>query len=153
MKLYLMRHGEACDPKQDPQRGLTENGKTNIQKLAKHLLAENISFQQVIHSPKKRARQTAEIMQQVLSPAAEMTEVEYIQPNDDPQQLANDIYGWDRDTLVVSHLPYVPNLLTLLTGKDAYLTPITFETGTIICLESDEHSDWNITWHSAPSEI
>lgn len=31
MKLYLMRHGEALSPQQDPERGLTDNGKLKNQ--------------------------------------------------------------------------------------------------------------------------
>lgn len=154
MKLYLMRHGEACNPEQDPERGLTSKGKQDIQKVASSLKDNHVSFHKVLHSPKKRARETAEIMMQTLAPSASISVFENIQPNDDPQFLENEIYSWDDDTLITSHLPYVPNLITALTTRDAYLTPITFETGTLVCLEKDEASaGWHLAWHTAPSEI
>ena len=156
MKLYLMRHGEALSPQIDPERGLSDNGKLNIQMVATHLQNLGVSFNQVFHSKKKRARETAEIMARTLSPHVKLKTHDYIKPEDDPNLILKEINSWNEDTLIASHLPFVPSLMTLLTGKDAYLTAITFETGTLICLEKNTSTSgisWNISWATAPSEI
>ena len=148
-----MRHGEALSPQRDPERGLSENGKAKIKMVAAHLLNKKISFQQVLHSKKKRARETAEIMAQTLSPTVTPVEHSHITPNDDPALIISEINDWDNDTLITSHLPFVPNLITALTGQDAYLSAITFETGTIICLERMGNANWAIQWSTSPSEL
>jgi len=152
MKLYLMRHGEALSPQIDPERGLTDDGKLKVQLIAAHLKNLDVSFNNVFHSKKKRARETAEIMMNTLSPNAKLSLHQHISPEDDPSFIFSEIMAWDEDTLITSHLPFVPNLITLLTGKDAYLTKITFETSTVVCLEKNQDA-WNITWSIAPSEI
>lgn len=152
MKLYLMRHGEALSPQIDPERGLTDNGKIKVQLIATHLKNLDISFQHVFYSKKKRARETAEIMMNTLALKAKMSLHQHIAPEDDPSFIFSEIVMWDEDTLITSHLPFVPNLITLLTEKDAYLTKITFETATVVCLEKTQNT-WSIIWSTAPSEI
>ena len=153
MKLYLMRHGEALSPQKDPERGLTDNGKEKIELVAACLLNQEVSFGQVIHSKKKRARETAEIMTRIISAEVTPSEHSHIAPNDDPSLIISEINDWNRDTLIASHLPFVPNLMTALTGQDAYLSAITFETGTIVCLERNDQAAWVFRWATAPSEL
>lgn len=153
MKLYLMRHGEALSSNKDPQRGLTDNGKLKIEQLAKHLQQEKLTYSHAYHSDRKRAQQTAEIMTQVISPDIKPTLLENITPNDDPALLITKINDWNKDTLVTSHLPFVPDLITLLTQQDVYTSGINFETGTVVCLEKDNDSGWNIKWSSSPSQL
>lgn len=153
MKLYLMRHGEALSPQVDPERGLTENGKQKVTDVANYLKQKMLNFKHIIHSKKKRARETAHIMADVISPEITPKLHGYIAPEDDPNIIIAEINIWHEDTLIASHLPFVPNLLTELTGQDAYLTDITFETGTVICLEKDENDKWNISWSTCPSDV
>jgi phosphohistidine phosphatase len=153
MKLYLMRHGEALSPDKDPERGLTDSGKLNVEKIARQLSTNGVSFSQVFHSPKKRARETAEIMTSIISPSITLAVHKHIAANDDPQLLIPEINDWDEDTLITSHLPFVPNLMTALTGQDAFLSNISFETGTVVCLERNEHAAWVFNWATAPSSL
>ncbi|MCW8901478.1 MAG: phosphohistidine phosphatase SixA [Gammaproteobacteria bacterium] len=153
MKLYLMRHGEALSPEKDPERGLTDNGKSKIKQVATHLQKAGVSFTRVIHSPKKRARETAEIMTAIISANVIPVEHNHIAPNDDPRLIIAEINDWDEDTLIASHLPFVPNLMTLLTGQDTYLSAISFETGTVVCLERNDKNSWDVKWSTSPGEI
>lgn len=153
MKLYLMRHGEALSSEADPERGLSDNGKDKIEALAKHLHQQNLTFQCIYHSMKKRAIQTAEIMAGILSPAVTLQLMQDITPTDDPGLIVSEINSWDKDTLMTSHLPFLPNLVTLLTGQDVFLSAISFEAGTVICLEKGNNGTWGIKWSTAPSEI
>jgi len=153
MKLYLMRHGEALSSNKDPQRGLTDDGKLKIEQLAKHLQQQKLTYSHAYHSDRKRAQQTAEIMTQIISPDIKPAFLENITPNDDPGLLITEINGWNEDTLVTSHLPFVPDLITLLTKQDVYTSGINFETGTVVCLEKNDNSSWNIKWASSPSQL
>ena len=153
MKLYLMRHGEALSPQKDPERGLSDKGKLNVELVAKHLHKKGVSFSQIFHSKKKRARETAEIMSAIIAPHIQLTLHDKITPNDDPHNIFPEINLWEEDTLIASHLPFVPDLMTLLTEKDAYMTAITFETATVICLEKENSYKWKLLWSTAPSEI
>ncbi len=153
MKLYLMRHGEALSPNKDPERGLTDKAKFSIKKLAQQLHNNGVTFNQVFHSSKKRAFETAEIMSQIISPGIKPVLHKYITPNDDPNVISNEISRWNEDTLITSHLPFVPNLMSLLTGEDAFLSAISFETGTVVCLEKDDNANWRLNWTTSPSEI
>lgn len=153
MKLYLMRHGEALSSEKDPQRGLTDSGKLKIEQLAEHLQQQRLIFKHVYYSEKKRAQQTAEIMTRIISPDIKPALHQNITPNDDPDLIQAEINGWNEDTLITSHLPFVPNLITLLTGKDAHLSTINFVTGTIVCLEKNNNSNWNIKWATSPAEV
>lgn len=153
MKLYLMRHGEALSKKIDPECGLSETGQLQIEKVATHLVNKNCSFKRILHSNKKRAKQTAEIMARIISPEVKLTLNEKITPNDEPHHIISEINGWNEDTLITSHLPFVPNLISLLTQQDVYLTSISFETATVVCLERKNDLNWAISWSTTPSEI
>jgi len=153
MKLYLMRHGEALSSDKDPQRGLTDSGKLEIEQLAKHLQQQKLTYRHAYHSDRKRAQQTAEIMTQIISPDIKPALLENITPNDDPGLLITKINAWNDDTLITSHLPFVPDLITLLTRQDVYTIDISFETGTIVCLEKNNNSIWDIKWAISPSQL
>lgn len=146
MKLYLMRHGQAASPQVDPQQGLSEEGRAGIAQLAERLAGQGIRFSQVFHSDKARARQTAEIMTSVLSPNVVPQMRSGLKPNDDPRDLLVDIESWNKDTLIASHLPFVPGLLAELTGQAQGMG---FVPGTVICLTKDNDS-WQIEWIETP---
>ncbi|MFK5915106.1 MAG: phosphohistidine phosphatase SixA [Woeseiaceae bacterium] len=152
MKIYLMRHGEALSPQIDPERGLSDNGKKAVKRVAQHLQSSSLNIKHIFHSKKKRARETAEIMSHVLAPTITPRLQNGIAPDDDPQELISEISSWTENSLVASHLPFVPNLITQLTGQDAYCSAITFETGTLVCLEKSD-SSWSVAWSTCPSEI
>jgi phosphohistidine phosphatase len=68
MELYIIRHGIAADPQDfetDEARPLTKEGERKTQKIAKRLAKFGLSFDIIFTSPLVRARQTAEILQDV----------------------------------------------------------------------------------------
>ncbi len=147
MNLYLMRHGQAASPQVDPRKGLTVNGRQAVERLAQQLAKQGIYFSQVFHSERDRARQTAEIMARVISPAVIPQQRTDLKPDDDPHLLLADIESWQEDTLVASHLPFVPSLLALL-NRDSQI--IAFEPATVVCLSKADDSSWNVEWFAAP---
>ncbi len=153
MKLYLMRHGEALSSQQDPERGLSEAGKEKIALLAQYLVKENIHFQHIFHSGKKRTRETAEIVAAATSPDIVPQKIDDITPNSDPVMVIDEIESWDEDTLLISHLPFIPNLVNMLTSQNILTSSISFEPGAIIALERNPAGIWKITWSTSPSEL
>jgi phosphohistidine phosphatase len=146
MKLYLMRHGQAASIEADPQQGLSNEGKAGIEQLAHRLSRQGVTFKQVFHSEKARAQQTAEIMTNILSPDVAPTSRTNLKPNDDPEKLLPDIDTWQEDTLIASHLPFIPHLLMLLTNDNQASS---FTPGTIACLTKNG-SKWQLEWISRP---
>ena len=146
MKLYLMRHGQAASSQVDPEQGLTAEGRTEIEQLAARLATQGIHPARIFHSEKTRAQQTAHIMANTLAPPLNPKMKKGLKPNDDPAALLDEIESWDTDTLVVSHLPFVPGLLSLLTGQEYGMG---YAPGTIFCL-SKVNGVWQIEWVESP---
>jgi len=143
MKLYIMRHGEAAASGRDLEPTLTNAGRQAIEQLAARLGRQGLHVNQVLHSEKARARQTAEIMAQHLAPSCLLQIHPQIKPNDDPHSVLGDIAGWQDDTLLVSHLPFIPDLIALLTGKQQSAQTLGYVPGTVVCLRQDG-DDWVI---------
>jgi phosphohistidine phosphatase len=146
MKLYLMRHGKAAAVQEDPEEGLTEQGRQEIEQLAKRLADQGVTFDRVLHSEKTRAKQTAHIMAERLAPAVTPQMKTGLKPNDDPRELIPELETWQQDTLVTSHLPFVPMLLTRLTGENHGMNIVP---GSVFCLDNT-HGDWRVEWVMSP---
>lgn len=149
MKLYIMRHGEAAQTSHSSEQLLTRNGHAGIENLAERLKNKNCHLAQVFHSGKARAQQTAEIVCNALCPDATPRTLDNIKPGDDPAAILPIINGWNEDSLITSHLPFIPNLITLLTATNAHLNSINYEPGTFICLEKNNNV-WEIKWVDVP---
>jgi len=149
MKLYLMRHGQAASPEVDPQQGLSEVGRQGIEQLAQRLASQGIQFSQVYHSEKARARQTAEIMAAALAPAVTPQQRRGLKPNDDPAEFIPELECLQEDTLIASHLPFVPSLLARLTDSFDREQGMGFVPGTIVCLARQEPG-WQLEWVESP---
>ncbi len=147
MNLYLMRHGQAASPEVDPQKGLTADGRLAVEALAQQLVKRGVHFSQVFHSERARAQQTAEIMAQVISPAVVPQQRTDLKPNDDPHLLLAEIDIWQEDTLIASHLPFIPSLLALLSRDQQKMA---FEPATVVCLSKADDMNWKIEWFAAP---
>lgn len=145
MRLYLMRHGQAEDPSIDPEQGLTEEGKNMIKQIAQNLKQKSVHPGYVYHSTKKRARQTASIVAENISTSASPQTMDNLNPGDNPENLVGIINQWTDDTLIVSHLPFIPSLLDLLTGTRH---SVRFEPGTVVCL-CKSGSRWQLEWHTS----
>ena len=141
-----MRHGQADSPQVDPQQGLSDEGRVGIEQLAQRLAGQGVQFGQVFHSEKARARQTAEIMAAILAHKVTPQMRSGLKPNDDPHLLLPEIERWQQDTLITSHLPFVPTLLAELTGQPQGMGLMP---GTIICLVKVKEA-WQLEWIESP---
>ena len=150
MRLYLMRHGQAAAPQDDPQQGLTVEGRAEIERVANELLRRNLHIAVALHSEKTRAQQTAEIMTNIIAPEVTPTAHANLKPNDDPRLLLAEIDDWQEDTLITSHLPFIPALLEELTSHSGASHAISFEPGTVVCLVKDKDNHFQVEWVTSP---
>lgn len=144
-----MRHGEAAQTSQNSEQVLTLNGRTGIENLAKRLNGKNLQLAQVFHSGKARAQQTADIICSALCPGVTPRILDNIKPDDNPAAILPEIYGWNENSLITSHLPFIPHLVTLLTATNVHLNSINYDPGTFICLEKINNV-WAINWVEVP---
>ena len=149
MKLYLVQHGEAYTKEQDPQRPLSADGVADVERLAEFMRAAGIRVQRVIHSGKLRARQTAEKLAKTMAPEVEPETSGLMNPNDNPAAFDWQSESWNRDTLIVGHLPFMAKLVSHLIVDDEDKLIAAYQPGSIVCLE---HADgrWQINWMIRP---
>ncbi len=153
MKLYIMQHGQSCSKAQNPERPLTERGFAEVGAMAEFLKRVAFSCQRVIHSGKLRARQTAELMLQTLELNVPVDVSDIINPQDDPQAFAWQSGSWDRDTLVVGHLPFMAKLASHLMLGDESKLHAEFTPGAIMCLERNNEDNWRLLWMIRPDMV
>lgn len=136
MRVFLVRHAEACSVLEDPERPLTPAGREAAGRLAQWCLDHGVAPQQIRHSGVLRAAQTAEILAARLAPEGGVRAVRGLAPDDDPVPVAEDLTHETRVLMLVTHLPFVGELASLLlTGSDRLA--LKFSTGTIACIGLD----------------
>ncbi|MEA3492878.1 MAG: phosphohistidine phosphatase SixA [Candidatus Margulisiibacteriota bacterium] len=145
MKLYLGQHGEANPENIDPARGLTGKGIADTKKVAD--FSKNIKVDEIWHSTKLRAKQTAEIFAKVLGKKA--IEQEGLRPNDPVSPIVKKI---DRDLMVVGHLPFMEKISSFLITGSEDNRPVIFRQAGIVCLENT-NSKWGLSWMVTPEVL
>lgn len=148
MRLYLLQHALAQPKSTDPDRPLTVEGKTDLDRLARQLVNARIQVARVVHSGKTRAMQSAARIAKYILPHGEMDTSGLLDPDADPAPFAELIDGWEEDTLVVGHLPFVARLADRLLGTDSGPL-IDFTPGTLLCLEFTD-GRWRVKWMLSP---
>ncbi len=134
MRVFLVRHGEACDAMVDPARPLTDAGKGDVARLAEWCAANDVAPQKIRHSGILRAAQTAEILAARLAPSSGVRAVRGLAPDDDPGTWAEELKHEPASTMLVAHMPLLGELAALLLGTGAAAS---FATAQIACFERD----------------
>ena len=121
MRLMIMRHGQALSKAQDPERGLSAEGRRQVQEVARRLASLDWRPERILHSPKARARQTAEILAEVLGRPGVAEEVMGLKPEDPVGLWLERLGAEEQDLALVSHLPFVDILSRslLLAGSES----------------------------------
>jgi phosphohistidine phosphatase len=155
MRIYLVRHGEAVSDGEDPRRPLSPEGRRQVESVTGKARQAGVSPRHIFHSPKLRARETAEILARGLFPnalpnalpdatGADIRSIPGISPDDDPASAAELAEVMAEDFMIVGHLPHLPRLVGLLTGQS-----LSFSTATMVCLER-EGAVWCVKWIVKP---
>ena len=114
--IVLVHHGDAVGPQVDPQRPLSSVGRAATERLADLAAQRGVKPDVVWHSGKLRARQTAELFWKACNPFAPITAERGLLPEDPPQWMRDRLAGETRSVLIAGHMPYMPELLAMLTG-------------------------------------
>lgn len=151
MLAYLVQHGTAASKEEDPERPLTEDGRKEIEAVMLLMLQFGaITASRVVHSGKRRARETAELIAEKLD--AEVAEEDGLAPDDDPSIWAARLHSADRDLVVVGHLPHLERLAGLLLCGDPEGRVVRFANGGIVCL-TGEADRWSLQWAITPALV
>jgi len=155
MALFLVQHGISASKEIDPQKGLTDLGKADTEKIAQVAKSYNIQVEKVIHSGKIRAEQTATIFHQTLSTKTPLEKVSGINPMDDVREFIRSTKP-KSGLMVVGHMPFMERLVSLLTTGSEDIRVYQFQNSGIVCLDKEEgegggKSDWFIKWTLNPN--
>ena len=80
MTLFLVQHGEAKPETEDSERSLTEKGTEIVERMADWAAQMGITVDEIRHSGKKRAEQTAMIFAKKLDTAKGVIAVKGLNP-------------------------------------------------------------------------
>lgn len=149
MKLYLVQHGDALSKEADPDRPLSEKGRADVRHVAE-FLAGQITVARVLHSGKTRARQTAEILAAAAAPGQEIATVPGIDPLDPVEPIAQQAQNWNEDSLIAGHQPFMGRLVARLVTGSEESAVVTYQPGSVTCLERDDSGNWTVAWMLRP---
>lgn len=150
MQLYLVQHGAAKSEAEDPQRGLTDDGRRTVEHLADFLAPLGLPLDRIEHSDKLRARQTAEILAARLRPAEGTRQVAGLAPNDDVEPVRARLETETKNIMLVGHLPFLGRLASRLLGLEAERTLVQFQMGGVVRLDRDPSGQWRLRWMLVP---
>ncbi len=150
MSIYLVQHAKCLPKDQDPEKGLSDQGIADATRVAEVAAGYNIPVSRILHSGKKRARQTAEIFSNFLAPPDGLSISEGIGPLDDVLTFGNRLDSTS-NTMVVGHLPFMEKLAACLITGTPDKPVFRFQNAGIVCL--DLHPDtgsWVVRWALMP---
>ncbi len=153
MKLYLVQHGEAIPEEIDSNRPLSDQGRQDVERLARFLAARGVRVPRVWHSGKTRARQTADLLAAAVAPGMKADARTGLAPIDSPEAVAETLADWRGDAMVVGHLPFMARLVTHIVAKSGDGKIVAYVPGSLVCLERDEGGAWAIAWMLRPEVV
>jgi phosphohistidine phosphatase len=150
MRLYIVQHGDSLPKDVDPDRPLSDRGRTDIQRLTEWLSSHNVQIAQILHSGKTRAKETAEILRPLLMSPSQLYERKGLAPNDSPDAFLHQLRDPEKDTLVAGHMPFVARTVSqALTGApDRQL--VEFVPGSVVGIERSDGASWRLFMFARP---
>ena len=100
MRAYLVQHGKANSADEDPNRGLSDEGRDEVTRIAEFLAALRISVSLIQHSGKARAEETAHLLADAIRTTAGPTHTDELNPDSDPLIAANFLKVYDDDIMI-----------------------------------------------------
>lgn len=150
MALFLVQHGKSLSKEVDPDQGLSEQGVSDATRIAHVAKDYGVKVAQILHSGKTRARQTAQIMAEHLTPGKLPVEKDGLSPMDDVVIFACTLSP-ENDLMIVGHLPFLSRLVSYLITGSADTEVFRFQNAGIVCMDRDPGADtWVIRWTLMP---
>jgi phosphohistidine phosphatase len=140
-RLHLVRHAiaeEKAPSRKDGDRALTEEGREKMRQACAGLRAMDVRLDLVLSSPLRRARETAEILAEVIGKVS-VELVPELGSGEDPRQALRALRAYDRFASIaaVGHQPDLGALASLLLTGDLELAWLPFKKGAVACFETD----------------
>jgi phosphohistidine phosphatase len=151
--LYLIQHAEAKKEGEDPTRGLTDKGFREIALTALFAHDQGVTATRIYHSGIKRAQQTAQALAVQVHPKEGVSEADWLAPMDDPKIWAERLSHMHEDIMLVSHLPYLAKLASLLLCGDGSKNIVDFKNAGIVCLKRFDDGHWAVEWMVTPEMV
>ena len=140
MNIYLLRHGIAAplgqeNQFQDEERALTSEGILKMRKAAQGLKRLGVTFDMIVSSPLVRARQSADIVADVLRFREAISLWEDLEPSGSPEGVAQRLAELrERDSvLLAGHQPSIGCLASYLISRNPKVS-LPFKKGAIFCV-------------------
>lgn len=150
MSLFLVQHGKALSPDIDPERGLSDEGIAEVERIASTAKNYDVHVAAIKHSGKKRAQQTADIFASALNPDGGVEQRNGLNPLDDVIPVARSINAKE-NAMLVGHLPFMERLTSFLITGNPDRPVFKFQNGGIVCLDQDPNTQiWIIKWTLMP---
>lgn len=139
MAVYIVQHGKCLPKTDDPEKGLTAEGKEETHRIAGVAKGYAVTVDRIVHSGKKRARETAEIFAAYLSPANGLDTRSDMNPLDDVSSFVDQL-PLDRQIMLVGHLPFLERLIAVLVGGGPERPVFKLQNSGIVCVDRDDRS-------------
>ncbi|MBW1725261.1 MAG: phosphohistidine phosphatase SixA [Deltaproteobacteria bacterium] len=148
MALFLVQHGKSLPKEKDPNKGLSEGGIHETERIAQVAKGYGVHVSGIAHSGKTRARQTADIFASALRPEGGLQEISGLNPLDDVTAIAIDS---TEDRMLVGHLPFMERLTAYLITGSIERPVFKFQNSGIVCLnKAPDTKSWVIKWALMP---
>ena len=149
MRLILVRHGDALAGADDHSRPLSPEGRGDVERLALFLGTSGLRIEDIYHSGRARAAESAEILARSLSSSLRIQAIPGLDPDDPLEPVLDRIEGTTNDMMLVGHLSHIERLTATLLGGDPDHPAVEFETATMVSL-TREDDVWTIEWVLRP---
>ena len=150
MALYLVQHGISLPKDIDPEQGISDTGRAEVERIAAVAANYGVQIAGIAHSGKKRALQTAVIFAAAFDLKDKVVERSGLKPLDDVVRLSAELRSQD-GLMLVGHLPFMEKLTSYLVTGNVDKTVFKFQNGGIVCLEEDvAKNSWFIKWTLMP---
>lgn len=163
MRVYLIRHAiaverESVDLFSDAARELTAEGIDKFRRCARALRSLDVLIDEIWTSPLVRARQTAEILAENLSPPPPVHVVKALEPNGHFETILQALEAREDnlDSLaLVGHEPYLGGFTSFLLGGPRNLS-ISFKKGGVALIKIDDFQmplRGELCWLATPKQL
>ena len=154
-RLYLLRHGIAIPhgtpDVADDDRPLTPKGESHVREIAAGLREIGVEPGVIISSPLPRARQTAEIVFEVLGLENRLQNDDILRPGSNAASIHDWLRTRDDDCLMlVGHNPNLTALIGLLIGFPDPNLPFELKKGGLAELRHDQDNPFRLQWLATP---
>lgn len=113
MYIFIVQHGDALPSEVDPERPLSEKGRSQVERMIEFLKHLPVRPDLIFHSTKKRALETAQMVSTDLGGVEMQTRTD-LNPNDSPDSVCEELNSVDRNVMIVGHMPFLQKLAVKL---------------------------------------